>query len=848
MSQTLLTTPVIVIGFSTVSVYDSVRQRNHVLSYQYYGKSSRGYWSGIIYTDSGDPEDRIEFRELLGKAIEHGREEGHLLRTWPREVYAAAYFTRGDLPSFRDFKDLYSQFDWVRRTFISMTSPYDTNYYDANRNKHSLEVRLVDSKLLAPDTKGLDGLGRMHGLSTIALPAGMTNQMDVLLREDKPLYENYAIRRAETACLHAWMMIEFGKEEFDISRPAVTLGSLSTHHIKRIWKGNDIVMSDVLGKVSHPSSKYNPQTQRRETSSRMVSIPAVHDNEAFVRECYHGGRNEAYAFGPSDNGFWIDYDLPGAYTTAMAAIKIPDYEAMRHTTDLDDFRIDELGFARVTFKFPEGTRFPCLPVRYEDGLIFPLEGTTHVASPEIRLALDMGAELTIEEGLVVPWKSEVRPFVMFAKSIRDKRASHEKGSVEELAWKEIGNSLYGKLAQGLKERRINDPRPSSGKEHHQSEVSQVYLAAYLTSLIRAVIGELLHRIPPDKTVISATTDGFITNTYSFDNHGPLCQLFSELRILISDDPAILESKHGDSSIVSIKTRGQVSAELGIGLPLVAKASVKVPLEVYNEAYRKIEDWPEEGYSGYGDKPSPILVEEHVADWFKRQFLFRTPDTVFRNDSLAPMRELLKKGSEQVNRSGEIALNLEYDWKRELINPVEREVKLGGLESTSHLYADSVPWKSIDEFKETRLLFDQWRKKEGNVLKTMEDWESWERFRQTGLVSKRGIKRTKEGIAGQAKRLIVRAYVISEWGLGTGTYREFADLLTEAGYPTTKDTLKNAKRSPLKLQDGQIPVDPEVIKLVKVILEAYPGFEWWRLFDDLESELLEELSVRGKAAE
>ena len=74
------------------------------------------------------------------------------------------------------------------------------------------------------------------------------------------------------------------------------------------------------------------------------------------------------------------------------------------------------------------------------------------------------------------------------------------------------------------------------------------------------------------------------------------------------------------------------------------------------------------------------------------------------------------------------------------------------------------------------------------------------------------------------------------------------MLTGAGYPTTKDTLKNAKRSQLKLQEGQIPVDPEVIKLVKAILEAHPDFEWWRLFDDLEGELLEELTVRGRAAE
>jgi hypothetical protein len=84
----------VIIGFDAEWVLDPVSNSNRILSYQYFGMTASGSWSGIIYTESGAPEDRIEFRELLGKAIEHGRQEGHLPNKWPTDIYAAAHFIR----------------------------------------------------------------------------------------------------------------------------------------------------------------------------------------------------------------------------------------------------------------------------------------------------------------------------------------------------------------------------------------------------------------------------------------------------------------------------------------------------------------------------------------------------------------------------------------------------------------------------------------------------------------------------------------------------------------------------------------------------------------------------------
>ena len=65
---------------------------------------------------------------------------------------------------------------------------------------------------------------------------------------------------------------------------------------------------------------------------------------------------------------------------------------MRVSLDPDDYEPNTLGYAQVEFKFPSSVRYPSLPVRTENGLIFPLSGIAHVASPEIFLARSLGAD------------------------------------------------------------------------------------------------------------------------------------------------------------------------------------------------------------------------------------------------------------------------------------------------------------------------------------------------------------------------------------------------------------------------------------------------------------------------
>ena len=110
----------VIIGFDSEWVEVEEGRTNHILSYQYAGKTSAGEWKGIIYTEGSSRKQRINFKDLIGEAIIKGRSEEVLPSRWPTEIYATAHFSRADLAGFKDYKDLKFNFDAVRKTYVTL--------------------------------------------------------------------------------------------------------------------------------------------------------------------------------------------------------------------------------------------------------------------------------------------------------------------------------------------------------------------------------------------------------------------------------------------------------------------------------------------------------------------------------------------------------------------------------------------------------------------------------------------------------------------------------------------------------------------------------------------------------
>jgi len=43
----------------------------------------------------------------------------------------------------------------------------------------------------------------------------------------------------------------------------------------------------------------------------------VNSAEQFAIDCYHGGRNKMFVFGPNQDRVLCDFDIAGAYTTSL---------------------------------------------------------------------------------------------------------------------------------------------------------------------------------------------------------------------------------------------------------------------------------------------------------------------------------------------------------------------------------------------------------------------------------------------------------------------------------------------------------------------------------------------------
>lgn len=801
------------IGIDSEYVYDPKTKRNVILSYQFHVITELGSHSGIIYPKSGKVSDRLEFDPFIARIVIMCKEKG-IITKWPKKIYVYAHFLRADLASFSDFFRKKTKVSGIRKTVTTMTETYGVDIKallarraqpepmilkDSQRKKHMTLIAFVDTMLHTPGGTGLATVGEMIGIPKLSIPDGYSiERMDELLAGDKSAFEAYALRDAEIAVKYGLRLHEFIKQH-GLTRLPASLGSLSCSMFLKFLRDQEYDQHQLLGTEVVERSRWNDKESRLTSQKLRQMTSLARTFEPLAIDCYHGGRNESYWNGPTPVSSFYDFDLSGAYTTALVDLFPLDYGNARLTSNPEDYRGHVLGLARVRFSFPTGLRFPCLPVFDEKyGLLYPLSGESNCTAPEIEVALNMGCQIDIIQGIIIPWCDvEVSPFESFVSFVRKMRKSYTKKSCDELLWKEIGNSVYGKLAQGLQGKTAFDTTTGLSKKIDRSAITNAYFAAHTTGIVRAVLSEILAAIPANKTVISATTDGLLTDaTYEeLDLSGPLCRRFQALgERLDGDSFRMLELKHGANQLIAMKTRGQLTAIPMEGQPdILAKAGVK----------------------------PPCSKDQHQ-NYMLDLYLNRTPGQKVDSEQLVSISEMWINECDLVSMTKTKTLNLEFDFKRKPMQPSMQSVL--GIE---HICFETQPWPTAQAAIEERIIFDSWRK--NHCLKTLEDWENWEDYLTCkGSMKSNVMRMTDEGSLGILKRVFLRAYTQSAFGMTkTMGYSELAEWLTINGCPTSVDDCKSAKRA--KLVGQCVPVTTRTVRLVRVILQECPGIDLGALF-------------------
>ncbi len=805
--------PLVVLGIDTESYTDRATLKVIILSYQYYLYCNGHSVSGILYPPKGQ---RFTFKKLAQTAFRDAV-ESQVLNSIAHDVIVCAHFLKADLFTFENaFEDFQTVIKGIRQTVAGLDSTYGIDVgalYSKTVSQFSEPIKLkyddspelvrfhfYDTMNHAPAGKTLADVGLLLGNPKLEIPEPYSIEaMNVFMAERPEEFEAYAINDARISVEHFLKVNAFAREHGFKSVPH-TIGGLAVKLLMNSLKlhtggGNKhlALFGYQMRKVQHwVDGKSFKKDVKQLTDGCLVYNP-------LATACYHGGRNECFMFGPTHVDDWNDFDVPSCYTAIMAGMRVPDYQNFTFSRNVEDFLGDVCGVAWVDFEFPHGTRFPCLPVRTESyGLIYPLSGTSYCTALEIMVAVNHGAKVNVRAGFIVPWQENQFVFKDFMQLVREMRLKHAKGSFEERYWKEIGNSLYGKLGQGLKGKKSFDVMKGYSTPVGESDITNPLMAAYVTGAARALLSEMLIAVPAERSVVSVTTDGFLTNARleEIDLNGPVSNLFRQWFHLIDPKAGeILEQKHGARQILAMKTRGQITSVVRAGHdPVLAKAGVQVPR---------------------GKNP-----DEYMRDLF----LNRVPKQRHQMRSLSSLREMYLNRTDLTQVVREQIMNLEFDHKRVLINP-----RLLSVCDGVHIRFETLPHPTVEEMISTREIFDGWRTH--NVLKTVDDYNSWVDYLSMRIIYRRvkgiSVKRNERS-DGLMLRMFLRLFAQDQVEGQEGcTYAGLVKALKGYGYEVTETQARNSTRQPIQL--GCIPVTVHTQALAEVLRTLFPDFDPTVLF-------------------
>jgi len=825
---------------STVVQHEAKYQ---VLSYQFHCLSSAGQsWSGICCPDDGE---RISLGEYLVFALGKGIKDG-VIDKLPTKIYLVGHFTRADVPAFSDFKQLQAIISAVRKTFVSIDQSI-TMEIPFRTDKVRLSILLRDTMLLSPGgSQSLSAVGDLIGRPKVVLDRNPTKELAMKRNMARVRHDSWDVYR-DYALNDAVICVEYLKKIGDLCETVigrkkfpVTLTSIGVDLLLKSWTDDlRIDPLSVLGREVVTEHRWDKRHGHYKTFTKQVSIEECFWNELFVTETYHGGRNEQFWFGPCYEADWTDYDLASAYPTAMSLIGIPYWEKFYFSREIKDYTPTTLGYACVDFKFPDHVRYPTLPVRTQNGLIFPLEGRSYCAAPEIVAALSLGATVTIRHGVIVPTDDKVRIFGKFIGDCLAKRKQYAKKSFEGLFWKEIANSTYGKTAQGLREKRVFDMRDQEMKPLPPSRITNPFFASYITSFVRAVLGEIINAIPDSKMVFSATTDGFITDATEREikkaENGTLGKLFAAGRKTLTGTATVLEKKHAVRLPLGWRTRGQATL-------------IEGERNDEDPAYSVV--LARGGISLDDDLDTPQQQSAYVA----RLFFNRTPSDTVTSSSLTGLRDMIFFDADLVPVETVKRLSMEFDWKR-------RPKALGHHSKYyKHLVFSTAPWRTVKEFRQVRELWTEFQKKRPMCLKSRSDFETFSAFADNVLMMSEGDKKylaTKDGDLKRLRQMLCVAWRQRLIGFtGFGTYKlksenshrkisseqEFADFLTACSLPTKRSDVTNAARK--KIRYNSCPPTKRCREIVETIKQIFSDLEVEHLFS--KNNLMASLSPSSSA--
>lgn len=614
---------------------------------------------------------------------------------------------------------------------------------------YPITLSIRDTICFAPDgKKSLDSIGETIGMRKLELPKGYTkDRMQDFLTREPELFASYASRDAVITLLYASRLWGVNR------RMPVTISSAACKAAVPLFK-------EYFGISQDDSEKFNwiyRGLEKREKGKVMTSNGLKQDTafepvnadaaiiQDFATKSYHGGFN-----GSSKNGYFycytFDYDLKGAYPTAMACVYDIDwsdpiqaeYKNTRVKLDMFDTPVDPV-FGYVRIRFPAGVRYPSIPINVNGSIIFPLSSVNdyvYAAGPDIYTALKLGAEVNAQR--LIKLRKLKRPDGSYSHSLREVVRSFVKNrdiaqlifgeeSLEQQLIKLADNSLYGKVSQGVIQKKTWSVPNKQMVEIGPSLMTSPYHAAMITSIVRCILISAMNEIEKNKYhTYSVTTDGFITDA-PFDVIKDLDlfgfrSLIEKARLDLTDCKDMWKIKHEQQELLNITTRGNV----GFNWTTLDDG-------VFDNEIYITDDQGVLAHNGYKSPKDLTSVEDRIE--FAKAVLGRTgrvPCKVLVKTSFRKLSSMDAREDFLMNEETKY-LSMDFDMKRK---PVKESIYTERPTIDDQTYEiacfETEPFETVEEYKLYKA-----KAQNSQVLKTESDWRAFfERVNRTQTGQKR----------------------------------------------------------------------------------------------------------------
>ena len=644
-----------------------------------------------------------------------------------------AFYGVVDYLKFEDYKDFVKYCKLNQNTIFGR---FNYEFLDHNRNKKTFFIDIKDARLLAGGGS-LKSLGKEIGISKIDIGENIKRMKD-FYNENREMFLNYAINDAVIAVKYFEMLVRKIEEVFGMDKNLVfkinTASGIGEKYFSNIVLKN-VDKNEYFGKRKIEKIYWNKHLKRL-----MKFVKVDFDKELnFWKEAYFGGRNETYLFGYFKSVEWYDYDIKNAYPLAMLSIQDVDwfdrYSIKNDNIHLLDF--NDIGFIKLEFEFKEDVGYPVFPVKTDYGLIFPRKGKTYVSIPEFLVALknNLLKDFYILEGIKFR-KKESLTIPSFIKDVVEERSKYPKNTLENKLWKLVANGFYGKLAQGFTGKKSLDLKNTiekgvrTYKSVGKSNISNVFLAGFITGVVRAIVAEYANYFYKRNIVniVNITTDGFMINKKLTDDElkgvGYLTKKYSILRKKFLNDDYILELKHfGFGNNVAIKTRGYWLEPKENNKVLIARGGIQT---------KNIEKIGKDEFE----------KQKLVYEFLTKNFLEANYNSIYKQNNLTNIGDvLLGDVNDIVNVEREVSMNFDFDFKRKPVDFTDEFIEFGGKVYKKLKINKTVAWENVEEFLLFKKGYEKFKKYKTNINK-IQNKKDLEEFFEYVKVSKFSDTRVK----------------------------------------------------------------------------------------------------------